>query len=445
MDKTFLLKTYGCQMNRHDSERLAGLLEAAGWRQVADLELARAVIFMTCCVRAGAEERIYGLLGNYMTWKRELPGRLLAVGGCMAQKEGERLLARVPYIDLVFGTHQFTHIAVLLEECREERASVTALTGVELDGLPVARRESFRAWVPVTSGCDNHCSYCIVPSVRGPERSRGMDEILREVDALARDGVLEINLLGQNVNSYGRDLYGEPSFDRLLRAVDERHPELWVRFVTSHPRDFSDAIIDAIAECPSVCEYVHLPLQAGSDRILALMGRGYGRDYYLERLERLRAHVGECAVSTDLLLGFPGETEEDFAETLEAARLAAFDNAFTFIYSPREGTPAALLPERLTDDEKRDRFDRLQEVLHASTEHGNRRWEGRDLEVIVEGPSAKNPEMLTGRTRAWRIVNFPGPAALAGSKAVVRVARARLWSLEGELLGRAGGIIPVRP
>jgi len=431
MEKRFYLRTFGCQMNRHDSERVAGILSRAGWGETRVAGEADAIIFMTCCVREGAENRVYGHLGDLKTLKRENPDLVIAIGGCMAQKEGERLLQRVPHLDLVLGTHQFTHIAELLEEAAREPVSTTALHGFELGGLPLARREAFRAWVPITSGCNNFCSYCIVPTVRGVEKSRPREEILAEVGNLVREGATEINLLGQNVNSYGRDICGRPVFDELLREMDAHFPDIWVRFVTSHPRDFSDHIIEAIAGCDSVCEYVHLPIQAGSDRVLELMNRGYTKEYFLGRIARLRDRVQGCAISTDILLAFPGETEEDFRETLDAVERSAFDSAFTFIYSPREGTPAALLPDNLAPEVKQDRFDRLQEQLRRLTLESNRREEGRILEVLVEGPSSKNPAVLTARTRHHKIVNFPGDPDLAGSRVNVVIEQAGLWSLRG--------------
>ncbi len=433
MEKSFYIRTFGCQMNRHDSERIAGILAGAGWRETREAAEADAVIFMTCCVRESAETRVYGHLGDLKLLKQTNPDLVIALGGCMAQKEGERILERVPHLDLVFGTHQFTHIAGLLEEARHKAFAATAMRGFELDGLPLSRREGFRAWIPIVTGCNNFCSYCIVPTVRGVEKSRPREEILREVGTLVAEGAVEINLLGQNVNSYGRDLYGRPVFDELLRALDAQFPEVWLRFVTSHPRDFSDSIIEAIGECPSVCEYIHLPMQAGSDRILELMNRGYTKEYYLGRVGRLRERVPGCAISTDILLAFPGETEEDFLETLDAVERSAFDAAFTFIYSAREGTPAARLADNLPPQEKQDRFDRLQERLRELTLASNLREEGRTVQVLVEGPSARNPRMLTARTREHRIVNFPGDAELAGQRVNVVIERAGLWSLQGRL------------
>ncbi len=433
MEKRFYIRTFGCQMNRHDSERVAGILGRAGWREAAEAASADAIIFMTCCVREGAETRVHGHLGDLKILKRENPELVIAVGGCMAQKEGERLLQRFPHMDLVFGTHQFTRIAELLERAREEPLTATALGGFELGGLPLARREGFRAWVPINSGCNNFCSYCIVPAVRGVEKSRPREEVMAEVAGLVEEGATEINLLGQNVNSYGRDIFGRPVFDELLRALDAHFPDIWLRFVTSHPRDFSDHIIAAIMECDTVCEYIHLPIQAGSDRILARMNRGYSKEYFLGRIARLREAVPGCAISTDILLGFPGETEEDFLETLDAVERSAFDSAFTFIYSPREGTPAADLPDTLSPEAKQDRFDRLQERLRAFTLASNKREEGRTHEVLVEGLSPKNPAMLTARTRHHKIVNFPGEADLAGQRVAVIIEKAGLWSLQGRL------------
>ncbi len=435
MEKRYYIRTFGCQMNRHDSERVAGILEREGWSEAPEAASADAVIFMTCCVREGAETRVHGHIGDLKVLKQKNPDLVIAVGGCMAQKEGDRLLHRFPHMDLVFGTHQFTHIAELIEGARREPLAAIAMDGFELGGRPLARKEGFRAWVPITSGCNNYCSYCIVPYVRGVEKSRPREEVIQEVAGLVHEGASEINLLGQNVNSYGRDIYGRPVFDELLRAMDDHFPDVWLRFVTSHPRDFSDHIIEAIAECGSVCEYIHLPIQAGSDAVLERMNRGYTKEYFLGRIRRLRDRVPGCAISTDILLAFPGETEEDFLETLDAVERSAFDSAFTFIYSPREGTPAAQLPDDIPTQVKQDRFDRLQERLRRLTLESNQREEGKSVEVLVEGPSAKNPAVLTARTRQHKIVNFAGDARLAGQRVTATIERAGLWSLHGKLAG----------
>ncbi len=433
MEKRYYIRTFGCQMNRHDSERVAGILEREGWSEAPEAASADAIIFMTCCVREGAETRVHGHIGDLKVLKQKNPDLVIAVGGCMAQKEGERLLQRFPHMDLVFGTHQFTSITNLIDAARRKPLAATALDGFELGGVPLARREGFRAWVPITSGCNNYCSYCIVPYVRGVEKSRPREEVIQEVAGLVRQGATEINLLGQNVNSYGRDIYGRPVFDELLRAMDDHFPDVWLRFVTSHPRDFSDHIIEAIAQCDSVCEYIHLPIQAGSDAVLERMNRGYTKEYFLDRIKRLRQRVPNCAISTDILLAFPGETEEDFLETLDAVERSAFDSAFTFIYSPREGTPAALLTDDIPPEVKQDRFDRLQEQLRRLTLESNQREEGETVEVLVEGPSAKDPAVLTARTRQHKIVNFAGDASLAGKRISVTIERAGLWSLSGKL------------
>jgi tRNA-2-methylthio-N6-dimethylallyladenosine synthase len=432
MDKRYALQTFGCQMNIHDSERVRGSLEEAGWLE-GDLPEVDAVILMTCCVRESAEKRLYGHLSSLKPLKDS--GLIIAVGGCLAQKEGLRLMQRAPYVDVVFGTHQYASIASLLSRAEGGGICATAMSGVHLSGLPSKRREDFRAWVTITNGCDNFCSYCIVPYVRGREESRTMVDIVREVEVLVAGGVGEINLLGQNVDSFRRKEEGRSRFADLLRLLGRKFPEPWIRFTTSHPRDFDGDIMLAIAETDNVCEYVHLPLQAGSDRILEAMNRGYNREGYLEKALKLRRLVPSVSLSTDLIVGFPGEEEEDFEATMEMVELCRFDTAFTFLYNPREGTAAADLQDDVPTDVKRARLNRLMEATRRNTASSLRGEVGSEQAVLVYGPSRKDRQRWSARTRNNKLVHFERTDAdLTGRFARVLVTSAGSWSLHAELL-----------
>lgn len=436
-ERSYALLTFGCQMNLHDAERVAGVLQAAGWRE-ADPEDAQAVILLTCCVRESAEERVYGRLASLRPLKEER-GTLIAVGGCLAQKEGWKLLERAPYVDLVFGTHQFPHIDRLLEEAMERQVCALDMNGLRLSGLPAARREVFRAWVTITHGCDNYCSYCIVPLVRGREVSRPPQEVLEEVAHLAEEGVREITLLGQNVNSYRLREEGRSRFAELLRLLGREFPEIWIRFTTSHPRDFGEEIISAIAETDNVCEHVHLPLQSGSDRILQAMNRGYRASDYLRRVEELRERVEGVVLTTDLMVGFPGEKEEDFVRTMELVERCRFDAAFTFIYNPRPGTAAGRLRDDVPRQVKVRRLEELAALTRRLTSASLRRRVGGVEQVLVEGPSRRDVGMWGARTRGNQLVHFPrGREDLTGRLAMVRVTAAGSWSMYGELVEVCG-------
>ncbi len=430
--RKYALLVFGCQMNLHDAERIRGVLEAAGWRE-ADVEEAEAVLLLTCCVRESAERRLYGRLSALKPMKQARP-MTIAVGGCLAQKEGMELMRRAPYVDVVFGTHQYTEIDSLLAAAGGG-VCATAMTGVRFAGVPSRRREDFRAWVTITSGCDNHCAYCIVPMVRGPECSRGMEEVAREVEELAAEGVKEINLLGQNVNSYRRREEGRSRFPDLLRLLGERFPQPWIRFTSSHPRDFDSDVIAALAATANVCEHVHLPMQAGSDRVLRAMGRGYGREEYLEKVLQLRRALPGVSLTTDLMVGFPGEGEEDFQDTLEMVELCGFDAAFTFLYNPRRGTPASRLADDVPAAMKVERLQRLAETTRRFTARSLERELGREHLVLVNGPSRKDPGRWAARTRGNKQVHFArnGPD-LTGRFARVRISSAGSWSLQARLL-----------
>ncbi|MHB1781456.1 MAG: tRNA (N6-isopentenyl adenosine(37)-C2)-methylthiotransferase MiaB [Acidimicrobiales bacterium] len=447
MAKTYFLRTFGCQMNEHDSRRIAADLEADGMVATDDLEQADVVVLNTCCIRENADNKLYGHLGHLKSLRDRRPGLQIAVGGCLAQKDQGGLLDRAPFVDVVFGTHNVGRAPALLRlaaERGEPVLEVLSAPATEADAfasaLAIRSDLPHAAWVTIQVGCDNSCSFCIVPTVRGREQSRPFDELVGEVSTLARSGTVEVTLLGQNVNSYGRDLTGRrPLFAELLRAVGAVEGIRRVRFTSPHPKDLRPETIAAMAETDAVCEQLHLPLQSGSDRVLAAMRRGYTARRYLERIAAARAAIPDLAVTTDVIVGFPGETEEDFERTLEVVAEAGYDSAYTFIFSPRPGTRAAgMLDEAVPDPVVADRFARLTAVVERSAlvRHGAR--VGVVEEVLVEGPSKKDPEVLTGRTRQGKLVHFaPVEGAMGlgpGSFASVRVTASAPHHLAGELV-----------
>jgi tRNA-2-methylthio-N6-dimethylallyladenosine synthase len=433
-------------MNEHDSERIAGLLTAQGMEPATDVESADVVVLNTCCIRENADNKLYGQLGHLKSLKTRRPHLQIAVGGCLAQKDRERIVERAAHVDVVFGTHNLHRAAELLDEARRADRPLVEIVeehrpdAASLDAeLPAARVSAHSAWVTIQIGCDNSCTFCIVPIVRGPEVSRRMGDVVREVEELAAQGVREITLLGQNVNSYGRDLGAgqwSPRFADLLRAVDSVDGIERIRFTSPHPKDLRTDTIGAMAECDSVCEQLHLPLQAGSDRTLARMHRGYTLERYLARLEDARAAIPDLAVTTDLIVGFPGETDDDFDQTLAAIETARFDAAYTFVFSPRPGTPAAeMTAEAVPSDVVAERMTRLTEVVERHALVRNEARVGRVEEVLVEGASKKDPQRRSGRTRQGKLVHFDASAAEAPAGALLDVAvthAAPHW-LAGEL------------
>ena len=476
MVRTYAIRTFGCQMNEHDSERIAGLLEDDGYERASALEEADVMVLNTCCIRQNADNKLYGALGRLKAVKAKRPDALIAVAGCLAQKDRELVRERAGHVDVVFGTHNVHRAAELIDHARRHGPVVEVLTEtVQQDveafpsALPVRREAEHSAWVTIQIGCDNSCTFCIVPAVRGPEISRPFGELVEEVQALAAGGVSEITLLGQNVNSYGRDLAlsrrgsangdgavpagdhswwcGEawlsdrrarPLFADLLRAVGRIDGIRRVRFTSPHPKDLRPETVAAMAEVPAVCEHLHLPLQSGSDAVLRAMRRGYTAERYLERLRAARAAVDDLAVSTDIIVGFPGETEHDFTLTLEVAAEARYDSAFTFIFSPRPGTAAAAMGDRFVPhDVSVDRYERLRRVIERSSRLANEARIGRIEEVVVEGPSKKDPTVTTGRTRRNTLVHFgspAGPAPQPGTYARVEVTAAAANFLQGALV-----------
>jgi tRNA-2-methylthio-N6-dimethylallyladenosine synthase len=446
--RSFYVKTFGCQMNVHDSERLAGVLVAAGMRPSPDLENADVVVLNTCCIRENADNRFYGHLGNLKTLQERRPHLQIAVGGCLAQMEGERLLERAPHVDVVFGTHNLARAAELLARAAESGPVVEVTDAPEGSDPWSAEQQQvafgavrdlpYAAWVTIQTGCDNSCAFCIVPSVRGPEVSRPMEDLVAEVAALARRGVTEVTLLGQNVNSYGRDLTRRrPLFADLLAAVGAVSGIRRIRFTSPHPKDLRPETIRAMAETEAVCNHLHLPLQSGSDRVLAAMRRGYTAERYLRRLRDARAAIPDLAVTTDVIVGFPGEEEDDFERTLEVVAEAAYDSAYTFVFSPRPGTRAAAMTDRFVPAEVvADRFERLRAVVERSAvlAHGAR--VGRIEEVVVEGPSKRDPTLRSGRTTQNKLVHFDDEdrGVATGSFARVGVTASGSHHLLGELV-----------
>ena len=454
--RRYVVRTYGCQMNEHDSERIAGLLEADGL-VAADSEAdADVVVLNTCCIRENADNKLYGNLGHLKPWKDARDGRQIMVAGCLAQKDRDLVASKAKHVDVVIGTHNVHRAAELLGEARTADAPITEILEAAViddhahfpSALPARRETGHNAWVTIQIGCDNSCAFCIVPAVRGEEISRPYDDIVAEVARLADDGVTEVTLLGQNVNSYGRDLQLaarragdnearlQPLFADLLRDVGAVDGIRRVRYTSPHPKDMRPETFAAMAETPAVCEYLHYPLQAGSDRVLALMHRGYTGERYLERLAQARAAIDDLAVSTDIIVGFPGETDDDFERTLEVAAAAEFDFAYMFIFSPRPGTEAAEMEADFVDPAVAGaRFERLRLVIERSALLRHQAREGRVEEVLVEGPSKKRPDVTTGRTRQNKLVHFTPPRPLrTGSYAMVEVTRGAPHHLEGRFV-----------
>ncbi|MCL4079626.1 tRNA (N6-isopentenyl adenosine(37)-C2)-methylthiotransferase MiaB [Coriobacteriia bacterium Es71-Z0120] len=441
--QTYHIVTFGCQMNKHDSEHIAGLLESElGLEPVDDLRRADVIVFNTCAVREGAEERLRGQVATLKPLKAANPDLVIAVGGCVAQHEKERLFALLPHVDVVFGTHNVAEIADLVRRAADSRGRVAAVPDSQrrdLEATPSIRETRWHAWLPIAVGCDNFCSYCIVPHTRGRERSRPFEDVVAEAERLVNDGVVEITLLGQNVNSYGRDLYGTPRFAEVLRAV-ARTGVARVRFVTSHPKDLSDETLAAIAEEPAVCEYLHLPAQSGSTRVLTAMNRRYTKEQYLEAVERAYAAVPGLALSGDIIVGFPGETDEDFEDTLDLVRRCRYDQLFTFLYSPRPGTRAATMGDEVPRDVAQERFDRLVKIVQRTALEKNLALVGSTVEVLVEGSSKRDAAMLAGRTRTNKLVHAPvpddaDPDRLVGTLVPVEVTEAHAWHLVGRVAG----------
>ena len=432
----YKILVYGCQMNIADAERMEGQLQAAGYARTEETADADIILINTCCVRETAEDKVYGKIGEIKKVKEKNPNLIFGIAGCMAQKEGDNLIHRAPHIDFVLGTGKVQELARIIGEIQAEHSTVVdvALSDSEIaENLPVARGGKFSAWVPIMYGCNNYCTYCIVPYVRGRERSRAPEEVVAEVRRAVAEGCREVTLLGQNVNSYGKD-HKAADFADLLRMVDEVEGIRRVRFMTSHPKDISDKLIDTIKSGTHICEHIHLPVQYGSSRILKAMNRGYTVEKYRERALRVREALPDASLTTDLIVGFPGETEEDFAEMLAFLREMRYDSAYTFLYSKRSGTPAATMESQVPDDVKHARLSLLMEEQNTISREINDRLLGTQFEVMVEGASKNDPAVWSGRTRTNKIVLFPHGAEQEGDFVQVRITQPQTWVLKGEVV-----------
>jgi tRNA-2-methylthio-N6-dimethylallyladenosine synthase len=439
--KRYHLTTFGCQMNAHDSERIKGMLESLGYNEADRSDDADLILFNTCSIREAADSRFVARLGDAKRVKRTRPEVVVGVGGCWAQSVKDEVFERFPFVDVAFGPGQVHKLAEFLTS-----DSLTAQGFFEFEGftgrLPAKRARDFQGWVQISVGCNCVCSYCIVPSTRGREVSRPAGELIAEVERLAADGVCEVTLLGQNVNSYGRDLRGPEhvSFAELLGRIDAIDGIERIRYTSPHPKDMREDVIRAHAELPSLCEHIHLPLQSGSSPVLKRMRRTYTRERYLDRVALIREHIPDCALTTDIIVGFPGETEADFEQTLSVAEAVGYDGAFTFIFSPRRGTEAATLPDQLPHELKVERLERLVEVVQRRARERAQRFVGRTLEVLVEGPSRTDPSRMRGRSRHNKVVNFSG-LGCPGELVEVEITGATSQTLAGQesILSRAAG------
>ena len=428
--KSYTVKVFGCQMNKHDGEKIDGLLNALGYEKENDITKADLAVYYTCCVRKSADERFYGQLSSTKHKMRSI----IAVGGCLAQAQGETLLRKFKKIDIVFGTQNLKELPNLINKANNHAISdIGEGKGFSSD-LPTQKEFAHKAWVAVNRGCDNHCSYCIVPAVRGPEVSRKMEAIEKEVQNLVEDEVREVTLLGQNVNSYGRDIYLKPSFEKLLSMLSDTDISR-IRFTTSHPKDLSDEIIKEINENNKICEHIHLPVQAGSNRILKIMGRHYTKESYLHLIERIRQGIHKVSITTDIMVGFPGETQKDFDDTLDIVEKAQFDQAFTFIYSKRNGTKAAKLTDDVGYEDKLKRFKSLVKIQDEVSYKKNKEMVGKIESVLVDGVTKKDKAMLSGRTRNNKLVHFKSDSTKTGSFVNVKISEAKPFYLIGEIDG----------
>jgi tRNA-2-methylthio-N6-dimethylallyladenosine synthase len=434
--KHVYVETFGCQMNKADSENMLGLLEEIGYKQTEDIKSADLMLLNTCAIREGAEDKVYSYLGYWAKCKEKRPGSLIAVGGCVAQDAGQRLVDRAPYVDIVFGTHNLFRLPELVLQASQDRKPVVETfqeLPEDLPELPVIRQNDLSAWVSVIYGCDYNCTYCIVPYVRGREKSRTPEAIMKEIQELADTGYKEVTLLGQNVTAYGHDLEPKIHLGHLIREVGTVSGIKRIRFLTGHPRDINVEIIDAVKEVPTACDFFHLPIQAGDDRTLRRMARGYKVDFYRKIIEQIRDRLPEAAITTDLIVGFPGETEEEFLNTVRLVEELCFDACNTAAYSPRPHTPAANWPDQIPEEIKFERLRLLNTVVSEVSHRRNKRYLGRQVEVLVEGVSQRNAERLTGRTTTNKIVNFEGGKDLIGQMVTVEIEAANAWALRAKL------------
>jgi tRNA-2-methylthio-N6-dimethylallyladenosine synthase len=433
----YFIETWGCQMNEEDSEKLSGMLKSQGYVRTDIKEEASVIIFNTCCVRENAELKVYGNLGALKNLKKKNPGLIIAVCGCMMQQEGiaDNVIKKYPFVDIIFGTHNSYKFPEYLNRVKQEGKSIIEIVNKEekiVEGIPVDRESNIKGFVTIMYGCNNFCTYCIVPYVRGRERSREAVDIENEIKDMVSKGYKEITLLGQNVNSYGMGQGEDISFAKLLERLDNIEGLERIRFMTSHPKDLSDEVINTIANSKKICEHIHLPVQSGSSNILKKMNRRYDKVQYLNLVKRIKEAIPNVALSTDIIIGFPGETEEDFLETLDLVKKVEYDSAFTFIYSKRKGTPADEMEEQIPDDIKHDRFNRLVSVVNEISAKKNKEYLGKVVEVLVEGTSKNDSTKLMGRTRTSKLVNFIGDFNSIGKLVNVEITEALSFSLNGK-------------
>lgn len=437
--KKYSINTFGCQMNENDSERLAGMLSEMGYIETKLVNESDLIIYNTCCVRENAELRVYGHLGALKKLKTEKPDLLIAICGCMMQQQEvvEHIKRKYRHVDLIFGTHNLYKFPELLYNTLLSTETVIDIwqsAGSIAEDMPIERKDGIKAWVTVMYGCDNYCSYCIVPYVRGRERSRSIEDIANEVMTIGSRNYKEITLLGQNVNSYGKDLDEKATFAKLLNELNSINNIERIRFMTSHPKDLSDELIFAMRDYKKVCEHLHLPIQSGSSRVLKEMNRKYSKEHYLGLVEKIRQSIPDVSLTTDIIVGFPGETDEDFDETIDVMERVRFDSAYTFLYSKRTGTPAAKNLDQVSEETKKKRFERLVEVQNRISKEINHNLLGREFEVLVEGLSKNSLRTYTGRTRTNKIVNFKGNSDLVGKLVNVKIEKIQTWSLEGKII-----------
>ncbi|MBO8155155.1 MAG: tRNA (N6-isopentenyl adenosine(37)-C2)-methylthiotransferase MiaB [Bacillaceae bacterium] len=437
--KKFLIRTYGCQMNEHDTEVMSGILMDMGYEPTTDTKDADIILLNTCAIRENAENKVFGEIGHLKPLKQENPDLILGVCGCMSQEESvvNKILKQYQYVDLIFGTHNIHRLPQLIKEAmfgKEMVVEVWSKEGDIIENLPKARQGKIKAWVNIMYGCDKFCTYCIVPYTRGKERSRRPEDIIQEVRHLAAQGYKEVTLLGQNVNAYGKDFedmeYGLGDLMDEIRKIDIPR----VRFTTSHPRDFDDRLIEVLAKGGNLMPYIHLPVQSGNNQILKLMARKYTRESFLELVRKIKEAIPGVALTTDIIVGFPNETEEQFEDTLSLVEEVGFEGAYTFIYSPREGTPAARMKDNVPMDVKKERLYRLNELVNKQSKEAMAKYEGEIVEVLVEGESKNNPDILAGYTQKNKLVNFKGPKSAIGQLVKVKITNAKTWTLDGEMV-----------
>ena len=433
-DKKYFIRTYGCQMNVHDSEEIKGILENLGFKETTKVEDSDIVVLNTCAIRENAHDKVFGFLGRLKHLKKEKPELIICIGGCMPQEESvaNRLKEKYPFVNIVFGTHNINDLGtMILEANKEQQIEVYSIEGNVYENMDYVRDSKYTAWVNIMYGCDKFCTYCIVPFTRGGQRSRKMEDIIKEVNDLKEKGYLEITLLGQNVNAYGKDLEEGYDFATLLENVAKTNIPR-IRFVTSHPWDFTDKMIDVIARFENIMPYIHLPIQSGSTKVLKLMGRRYTKEEYTRLYNKIKERVPNVSITTDIIVGFPNETEEDFKETLDVVNICKFDGAFTFIYSPREGTPAAKIKDKISKEVKEERLQRLNELINNYSLLHNKEYIGKTEEVLILGPSEKGENKVYGYTKTMKLVNVNNAENDIGKLIQVHITDAKSFSLDGE-------------